>query len=151
MCELAIVGKRTNAEIHGGILGAVGVAFFHEGRDHFHHVRNVFGGGGLGKMIRPFNAERVEILEERLLERSREVRQWQPAVLAPPDRLVIDIRQVHHALDLQPPILEMPLQEILKNIGAEISNMGEIVNGRPTGVEPHLPGLEGREFLNPTG
>ena len=102
-------------------------------------------------MIRPFNPERVEILEERLLERSREVRQWQPAVLAPPDRLVIDIRQVHHALDLQPPILEMPLQEILKNIGAEISNMGEIVNGRPTGVEPHLPGLEGREFLNPTG
>ncbi len=45
----------------------------------------------------------------------------------------------------------MPLQEILKNIGAEISDMGEIVNGRPTGVEPHLPGLEGREFLNPTG
>ena len=151
MCEFAVVGERADAEINGAILGTVGVAFFDERRDHLQHPSDVLGCSGLGKMIRPFDAERVEILEERLLKWRCEVRQRHATSPTTPDRLVIHIREIHDAIDLQSPILEMALQQILKNVGAEISDVGEIVNCRPAGVEPHLPRLARHEVLDLTG
>ena len=69
----------------------------------------MLGSRGLREMIRPFDAKRVEILEERLLKWGCEVRQRHAASPATPDRLVIHIREIHHAVDLQSPILEMAL------------------------------------------
>ena len=127
------------------------MAFFDERRDHLNHPRDVLRGSGLGEMIGAFDAQRVEILEERFFERRSEVRQRHATSPATANCFVIHIGEIHHAIDLQAPILQMPLQQILENVGAEISDMREIINSRPAGVETHLPRLARHEVLDLTG
>jgi hypothetical protein len=56
------------------------------------------------------------------------------AALATCDGLIIDIREVHDALDTVAANLQVALEEIFKNVCAEVSDVGEIVNSWATGI-----------------
>jgi hypothetical protein len=45
----------------------------------------------------------------------------------------------------------MPLEQVLEDIGPEVSDMGKIVNRRPAGVEADDPGFQRDEILDPAG
>ena len=151
MRKTAVAGKRADAEIHRAILRAIGVTLFDKSGDHRDHPLDVHRLRRLGKMIRALDAKRVEILEERLFERRGEFGQRPARRATAADRLVIDIGEIHHPIHTQAAVFQVTLQQVLENIGAEIPDVGEIVNRGSAGVEPHHTGLAGRKILHPPG
>ena len=81
--------------------------------------------------------QRVEVLEKCFLEGCGKFAQRQIRRPTATDRLVIDVGQVHHALDCVTAHFEMSLEQILENIGAKISDVRVAVNGWPAGVHLH--------------
>src|SRR5438093_1455800 len=69
------------------------------------------------------------------------------------NRLVLHIRDVHHAMHLVAAQFQVPLKQILKDVRAEISNVRPAINGRPARV--HSDWARARiawlEFLNFAG
>jgi len=127
------------------------VPFVHQRGNHFDHPRNVARLGGGGEMVRALDAERIEVLEEGILERLRELGKRQAGGAAATDGFVVHIRQVHHPEHPQSAVFQVPLQEVLEDIRAEIPDVREIVNGRSASVEPHQARLARREPLDRTG
>lgn len=105
--------------------------------------------GGLWKMVGTLDAKRVEVFEKGSFEWGCEIRQRHSAGSATPDRFVIHIRQVHHAVYLESPVFKVALQEVFENVGAEISDMGKIVNRGAACVEAHLAMFAWREVFDP--
>ena len=127
------------------------MAAFHQSPDHFDHARNVNIRRGLGKLPVTAHAQRGQILKEGLLERLGELRQRHTLRAATADGLVIHIGQIHHPLNFEPPEFQMPLQQVFKNVSAEIADVGVIVDCRPAGVHAHAAGFEGLEILDLAG
>ena len=149
--ELAVGRKRPDPEIDRAIVRAVGVASLHESRYHRNHPGDVVGGGGLRKMIGPLDAQGIEIFEEGLFERFGELRQRHPGCPAPSDRFVIDIGEVHDADDAEPPVFQVSLEQVLEDVGPEVSDVGKIINRRPASVEADDSGFQRNEFLDLAG
>ncbi len=99
-------------------------------------------------MIGPSNAQGIQVLKEGLLERLRKLRERDAGLAAAADRLVIDVSQIHHAFDLVAAKLEVALEQILENIGAEVSDMREIIDRRTARVHPHPVGIDGLELFD---
>jgi hypothetical protein len=104
-------------------------------------------------MLGAFNPKCVEIFEEGLFEGSSEGRQRDACFAATADGLVVDIGEVHDAVNVEPAAFEMPLQEIFEDVGAEVSDVGEVVNGGSAGVEADGPavGIQWGEGLERAG
>jgi hypothetical protein len=88
-------------------------------------------------MGRGLDAQGLQILKERILELLREFGEGNAALLASGDGFVIDIREIHYPFH---PILsrfEMALKQVFKNVGAEIADVGKIINSRSAGVHFH--------------
>ena len=160
MGELSILGKGGDAEVHGPILGLIGVAPIHQRADHRNHPDDLLGIGCCGIGFRRKEAQLLGILEKGLLEGAGVVGQGYSGRMGASDGFVVHIGEVHHAPDNKAPFLKMTLEEILEDVGAEVSNMGVRVNCRATGVEgeflaladPRLDGLErSRERVIATG
>src|SRR5688572_14124763 len=126
----AISWKTRNAKVNRVAL-PIRVAAREETLDEVDHLRDVVRG----------RRDDVRLLDPQLravLEKCRGVR---GGVLADADSLlcrfsndlVVDVGDVHH-MDELPLALEMPTQNIFKNVGAEVSDMREIVHGRPACV-----------------
>ena len=89
-------------------------------------------------VLRGFDIERLDVLEEHILVGLRVVSQCHPRLTRPANRLVIHIRQVHHLRHAESAILHVASQKILKDIGPEISDVGRIVNRRAAGIEADM-------------
>ena len=135
MGELSVIREGCDAEIEGAILGLIGVAALHERGDHRNHPGDLLGIGGRRIGLRGEEAQGLCILEEGLLEGTGVVAEGHAGGMGSPDRLVVDIREVHHAADHEAPLAEMTLEEILEDVGPEVADMGVGVDGRAARVE----------------
>ena len=148
------VGRETgDAEVNRFVLRLVGVARRDQLPDHVNHPGDVDGIRGAGETVGRLDAEHAQILEERVLERLRELGQRHPFIEGSPDGLVVHIGEVHHTLHMEAPVFEVPLEEILEDVGAEVPDVGVVVNRRPAGVDlDRFPtGIEGGKGLDGTG
>ena len=73
-----------------------------------------------------------------------------PGGAAAADGLVIHVGEVHHAMDLEAAGFEMPLEEVLEDVGAEVADVGVVIDRRAAGVHLHAlaGGIERREVLD---
>src|SRR5262249_36132560 len=57
---------------------------------------------------------------------------------AAPNRFVVDISEIHYPLNAKTPCFQMPMQEVLKNISAEIADVRVRIYRRSARVELDL-------------
>ena len=105
--------------------------------DHRDHrlYEALFGRGGKG--VGALDLQRIEVLEKRFLEWRGKFTQRKIRRATAADRFVIDIGQIHHAIDRVTARFEMPLEQIFEDVGAKISDVRVAVNRRPAGVHLH--------------
>ena len=97
--EFSIIRERSNAKINRSVIGSVGVAFFHQHSNHRDHSFDVIRRRRFGEVIRPLDPQGVQILKKCVFERLGEFRQRNPRCTTTPNRLVIDIGEIHHTRD----------------------------------------------------
>ena len=78
---------------------------------------------------------RVQVLEKRLLERRGELGQRDASLAAAPDRFVVHVGEVHHAMDVIAARFEVPLEQVFEDVRAEVADVRVAVNGRPAGID----------------
>jgi hypothetical protein len=83
--------------------------------------------------------KRVEVCEKGVLELLGKFSQRNLAALATGDGLIIDVREVHDALDVVATDLQVALEKIFKNVRAKVSDVGKIVNSWATGIHLDAP------------
>jgi hypothetical protein len=76
----------------------------------------------------------IEVCEKGVLELLGEVGQRHLTALASGDGLIVDVREVHDALDVVATDLQVALEKIFKNVRAKVSDVGKIVNSWATGI-----------------
>ena len=104
-------------------------------RDHGNHARNVLRIGGGGESVGGFDAQRGQVLEKGVFEGLGEIGQGNAMFPGAADGFVVHVGQVHNPFDLKSAVFKMALEEILEEVGAEISDMGVVVDGRSAGVD----------------
>ena len=62
------------------------------------------------------------------------------------DDLIVDVRDVHHVPDF-PFALQVPAQDIFKNIGSEVPDMGKIMHRWTARIHPYRVAIGGCERL----
>jgi len=77
----------------------------------------------------------VGVFEEGLFELFCELLQRNAGFARAANRLVLHIRDIHHAMQLVAAKFQVPLKQIFEDIGAEISNVRAAVNGRSASVD----------------
>ena len=106
-----------------------------ERTDHLDHSVDVALIGSGGEFICALDPQRLDIFEECFFELRSEFREWNFRFSRATDRLVINVGDVHHAIHLVAAQLEMPLEQIFKDVGAKISDMRPAINGRSASVD----------------
>ena len=142
--QLPVVFAFLDGEVNGPVVGLVRVALVHQLLDHVQHFRDVRR--GLGIVFRRFDAERAEILEERILVFAREGLKRQPRGARIADGLVVDVGQVHDLRDLDAVVFERAAEKVFEEIGAEIADVGVVVDRRAAGVHPGVSLADRGEF-----
>ncbi len=110
------------------------------------HLRDVLRGPGIA--VGRQDAEGVAVPAEGLDERLRVLVEAHALGLGPPDRLVVDVGDVHDVDDLEAPEEQKALEQVLEDVGPPVADMGEIVDRRAAGVELDAPGLDRDEVLD---
>jgi len=110
-----------------------------------HHPVHVLGGPGI--VLGALDVEAVQVLEEGLDVWSRDLGHGAPLKPGLADDLVLDIGDVHHLQDLVSPEAQIAAQEVLKDVGPEVPDVGEIVDRGPTGVQADPTRLQRMELL----
>ena len=146
--ELAVARKLPDLEIDRTVFALVRDALLHQLRDERNHLGNVVRRRGID--LRRLDVELLKVSEERVLVRFRERGQRHTLRVRPANRLVVDVRQVHHLPDLHAVELDNASEDILERIGAEVADVREIVDRRSAGVKANRVVGERLEFLNPT-
>src|SRR4030095_4622137 len=77
-------------------------------------------------------------------------RQGHSARSAAPNRFIIDIGEIHDALNLIASKFQMPLQQILEDVSAKIPNVSVIIHRRPARVHASAIRLNRPELLDLT-
>src|SRR5207249_1714754 len=67
------------------------------------------------------------------------------------DRLVVDVREVHDLPDPESPELEVSAKQVLPQVGAEVPDVGEVVDGGTAGVEADFAVMQRLEVLDLPG
>jgi len=70
------------------------------------------------------------------------------AALAVPDDLVFHVGDVHAVADLVARALQGALEQVLEQEGAQVADVGEVVDRGSAGVDRHQPRGEGLKFLD---
>jgi hypothetical protein len=102
-------------------------------------------------LLGAFDPQRIEILEEGLYIRLGRLLQGQPLRGHPLDDLVLDVGDVHDLRHLEAEELEGAAQQVLPDVGPEVSDVGVVVNRGTAGVHTDLSGLQRPERLGPAG
>ena len=149
MGEFPVAGKAGDAEVDRLVVRLVGVTAGDELRDHGDHARNVLRFGRRGESVSGFDAQRREVLEKGVLEGFGEIGQGNAFLPGAADGFVVHVGQVHDALDAESAVFKMALEKILEEVGAEIADVGMVVDGRSAGVDLDLLAvrIEGDKWL----
>ena len=149
MGEFPVAGKAGDAEVDRLVVRLIGVTSGHELRDHRDHARNVLRLGRRGESVGRFDAQRRQVLEKSVLEGFGEIGQGNAFLPGAADGFVVHVGQVHDALDLESAVFEMALEKIFEEVGAEIADVGVVVDGRSAGVDLDLLAvrIEGNKWL----
>src|ERR1041385_2277541 len=135
MSEPAIIRKFVDAKIHRSVIGLISESCGDERADHSDHSVDVTLVRGTWEFVSAFYPQCFGVSEKRLFELLGKFGQRHVGFARSTDRLVVYIRDVHHAMHFIAAQFEVPLEQILENIGAEISNMRPTVNRRSTRVD----------------
>jgi hypothetical protein len=85
-------------------------------------------------MERGPDSEGGDVFKKRLFVDLGEIGEWASGFSGVADGFVVDISEVHHAEDMVSPGFEVALEQILKEIGAEVADVGVVVDGGTAGV-----------------
>ena len=88
-----------------------------------------------GIFLCPLNSEGVEIIEKRLSISAGKLFERDSFGPRVADSLVVNISDVHHLCHLVSGILKIATEQILKHVGAEITDMCVKINCRATGIQ----------------
>jgi len=104
------------------------------------HLGNVIR--SRGDDLRFLDSEPCAVFKEGRRVRSRVFPDIDSLLCRFADDLVVDIRDVHHMQKL-PFALEMPPQNIFKNIGSEVPDVRKIMHRRTARIHPHGDAVRG--------
>ena len=135
MRELSVIGKFVDAKINRLVVGLISEAFRNECADHRDHLVDVALVGRTRKFVGTFDPQGFGVFEERLFELLGEFYERNASLARAANRLVIHIGDVHHPMYLVTAQLQMALEQVFKDIGAEVSDVRAAVNGRPASVD----------------
>ena len=133
--ELSVGREAGDAEVNGLVLGLVSVTVGDQLFDHGDHAGDVLGVGGGGEAVGRFDAEGFEVGEEGVLERLREGGEGDAFFPGAADGFVVDVGEIHDAFDRKAAVFKVALEEILEEVGAEIADVGVVVDGGAARVE----------------
>ena len=145
LAQLAVLGKGGEAEVPGAVLGLVGGAGGGQLLDQLDHCGDVLGGAG--NLLRAFDAQGVEIFEERLLEVRRVFADGDAGGRRVADDLVVHVGDVHDVADGDAGELEEAAQDVDLQKGAEVADVAVVVDGGPAGVHAERLAVGGDEFV----
>lgn len=117
--------------------------------DQAHHLLDVQGGPRV--VVGPADAEGVDVGEEALDPGGGLLRQPLVVLGGVVDQPVVHVGQVHDVGDPREAALEPSAQDILKEEGAEVPDVGTVPDRRAAGVEAHVARLQGRDRLEAAG
>ncbi len=115
--------------------------------DQLHHPGDVVRGARVH--VRPGDPQRVQVVEEQLREGLRVLLQPHPLRVRPADGLVVHVGEVHHELHLVPPVLQVPVEDVREEEGAEVTDVRGGVDGGAAAVHPHPAFHQGDELFQP--
>ena len=144
--ELAVAGELADLEVDRAVLALVRDALLHELGDERDHLGDVVRRRGVD--LRRLDVQLLQVGEERVLVRLRVVGQSDARGVCAADRLVVDVGEVHHLADLHSVELHDAAEDILERVGAEVADVGEVVDGGSARVEADRVALEGPELLD---
>src|SRR5207253_9559109 len=134
-----VAWKRRDPEV-GRAIANVGVALLVEDLDQPHHLEDVSGGSRV--LLRPLDAEGIEVLKERLDVFLGELVDGDSGIRRFLDDAVLDIGQIHHLRHLVTLLSQHAPKQILEEERSKIPDVSKIVHRRAAGVHPNVTRLE---------
>src|ERR1700758_2941849 len=131
---MSVVGEPVDAKIDRPIFRLVSDLPFYQEIDDRDHFGDVFRVGGSGIDVSVFNPQGAHVLKEGGCKFFGELRQRNIGGAAIADRFIVNIGDIHHAVNGVVPRFEMPLQQVFEEISAEVADMGKRINCRPAGI-----------------
>ena len=132
--QLPILRKPLNPEVPAPILRLVRNVLGRQLLDQCHHLRNVLGGAR--HMLRPFDPQRLHVLEERLLKSRRVLADRLLRRQSVADDLVVHVRHVHRMFDGHALLAQEPPQHVHMQKRPEVPNVPVVVDRWPAGIHP---------------
>ncbi len=146
--ELAVARKRRDAEVDGTV-AAVGVAFFFELVNRGGHLRDVLGRAR--DALGPLEAKGVAVGEKRFgVDRGVVVKRL-ALCDGVADDLIVHVGDVHDVVEFVAVQVKHAAQQIVKDEGAEVADVREVVNGGSAGVHADGVRVDGDERLDLLG
>jgi len=124
--EFSICGKAGDVEIDGTIL-CICESFINQALRHAGHLRNMFCCSGI--VVGFKDVQCFDVLKEGFGIFTGIFMKTDAAVAGALDGFIVDIRDVHHVFDLIAAEQEKSFQKVFENVGSEVPDMGEIING----------------------
>ena len=140
------IARKARDPIVGRAVRNVGVPIFGEPFDQRHHLEDVPRSARV--MLGPFDPQRIEILEKRVDVLLGELVDRLSTLGRLLDDAILDIGEVHHLRDLVPLLAQDPAKQVLKQKGAEVADVGIVVNRRAARVHPDVSRLERHELFD---
>src|SRR5579859_3415464 len=103
--------------------------------------------GGPDHMFRLLDAQHPLIGKEGLNILGRVVAYLELRVRRLRDNAIVYIREIGNLNDLEASRTEKTSQDILEDESPKIANMGEVVDGRPARIHPHLARMQRYKWL----
>src|ERR1700758_924391 len=131
---MPVVSEPVDAKIDGSIFRLISDLLFYQEIDDRDHFGDVFRVGGGGIDVGVFNPQGAHVLKEGGCKFFGELRQRNIGGAAVADRFIVNIGDIHHAVNDVASRFEMPLQQVFEEISAEVADMGKRINCRPAGI-----------------
>ncbi len=144
--ELAVGRKLGHAVVAGAIVGAVGHALLRQLGDELGHILYMFGGAGDDLWL--FEVEIGGVLEESGLVLAGVVGDALATLFRALDDAVVHVGDVHDVAQFEPLLAQGAAQDVDGDEGAEIADVGEVVDGGSAGVHADERVFGGLEVLH---
>ncbi len=144
--EFAVLREFANREVDAAVVSLVGESFVKEFLDEFDHFVDVLGGGRI--VFGRLDAKGFKVLKECLFVFAGKLFEWDACGPRVTDGFIIHIGEVHNLGDVIAAVLKRPAQDIFERIGAEVTDVGIVVDGRATSIHTDIGWIDRFEFLD---
>ena len=145
--QAAIAGEGAHAVVHVA-LGFVGQSLVDEPLDERDDLRDVLRGAGMHRGRT--DAQRLGVGEIFGDVALGNLRDGHALLVGAADHLVVDVGEVLHEGHFVAPVFQVAAQHVKDDEGARVSDVKEIIDRGPAGIDAHLSLVEGHErFLFP--